>query len=91
MVLTLPMVKSAKKSANKSADKSANKSANSILTKRQKEIIGLMEEGEEYITEFVADKIGLKAPRTRQILNELADLGLVESLGTTKDRRYKKK
>ena len=29
-----------------------------------------MEEGEEYITEYVADKIGLKALRTRQILDE---------------------
>ena len=90
-------------SANKSADsdeKSANKSANSNkesadsmsgLTKRQKEILTIMEDGEEYTTEAIAGAIGLKGPRTRQILNQLVELGKIESLGTTKDRRYRKK
>lgn len=78
-----------KKSANKSAD-SDTKSADSMneLTKRQKQILTIMEDGEEHTTETIAEAIGIKGPRTRQILNELVELGKIESLGTTKDRRY---
>ena len=81
-----------KKSANKSAD-SDKESADSMsgLTKRQKEILTIMEDGGEYTTEVIAGAIGLKGPRTRQILNELVELGKIERLGTTKDRRYRKK
>ena len=79
-----------------SANKSANldeKSADSMgeLTKRQKEILTIMDDGWEYTTEVIAGAIGLKGPRTRQILNELVGLGKIESFGTTKDRRYRKK
>ena len=79
-----------KKSANKSAD-SDKKSANSMskLTERQKQILAIMEYGGEYTTETIARAIGLKGPRTRQILNELVELGEIVSLGTTKDRRYR--
>ena len=49
-----------------------------------------MENGKEYTTENIAALIELKGPRTRQLMNELVELGKVESLGTTKDRRYKK-
>ena len=81
-----------KKSANKSAD-SDKESADSMsgLTKRQKEILTIMEDGGEYTTEVIAGAIGLKGPRTRQILNELVEIGKIERLGTTKDRRYRKK
>lgn len=61
------------------------------LTKRQKEILTIMEDVGEYTTEVIARAIGLKGPRTRQILNELVELGKIERLGTTKDRRYRKK
>ena len=96
-------IESANKSANsdeKSANKSANKSADSnkesadkmdALTKRQRQILTIMEDGREYTTEAIAVIIGLKGPRTRQLMNELVELGKVESLGTTKDRRYRKK
>lgn len=79
-----------KKSANKSAD-SDKKSADNMsrLTERQKQILTIMEDGGEYTTEAIAEKIGLKGPRTRQLLNELVELGKIESLGTTKDRRYR--
>lgn len=79
-----------KKSANKSAD-SDKKSADNMsrLTERQKQILTIMEDGGEYTTEVIAEKIGLKGPRTRQLLNELVELGKIESLGTTKDRRYR--
>ena len=85
-------IESANKSAN-SDEKSANKSADNmtVLTKRQEQILTIMEDGREYTTEAIAGIIGLKGPRTRQLLNELVELGKVESLGTTKDRRYRKK
>lgn len=85
-------IESANKSAN-SDEKSANKSADNmtVLTKRQEQILTIMEEGREYTTEAIAGIIGLKGPRTRQLMNELVELGKVESLGTTKDRRYQKK
>ncbi len=60
------------------------------LTKRQIQILTIMEDGREYTTEAIARIIGLKGPRTRQLMNELVELGKVESLGTTKDRRYRK-
>ena len=81
-------VESANKSANKSADKSDENVGN--LTKRQAQILSLMEEGKEYTTESIAAVIELKGPRTRQLMNELVKLGKIESIGTTKDRRYKK-
>ena len=82
-------LKASIESANKSADSDA-KSADSMneLTKLQKQILTIMEDGEEHTTETIAEAIGLKGPRTRQILNELVELGKIESLGTTKDRRY---
>ncbi len=92
-------IESANKSAN-SDEKSANNSADSnkesadvmvALNKRQTQILTIMEDGREYTTEAIAGIIGLKGPRTRQLLNELVELGKVESLGTTKDRRYRKK
>ena len=84
--------KSAEKSANKSAEKSADKSDENVgnLTKRQAQILSLMEEGKEYTTESIAAVIELKGPRTRQLMNELVELGRLESIGTTKNRRYKK-
>ena len=62
-----------------------------VLTKRQEQILTIMEEGRKYTTEAIAGIIGLKGPRTRQLMNELVELGKVESIGTTKDRRYRKK
>jgi len=53
------------------------------LTKRQKDILTIMEDGKEYTTEAIAGAIGLKGPRTRQILNQLVELGKIESIGTT--------
>lgn len=41
------------------------------MSKRQKQILEYMEKGELYSTEELAVAIGLKGPRTRQLLNEL--------------------
>lgn len=72
-------------SANKSAD-SEKKSADNMsgLTERQKQILTIMEDGGEYTTESIAGEIGLKGPRTRQLLNELVELGKIEICTTEK-------
>ena len=84
--------KLAEKSAE-SAEKSAE-SADSItdeLSKRQKQIYEYMKIGVAYSTEEIAGAVGLKGPRTRQLLNELVVMGVVESTAATKNRRYIKK
>lgn len=43
---------------------------------------------EEYKTEEIAEKIGLKGPRTRQLLNELVAMGRLTCTAVTKNRRY---
>ena len=68
---------SAKKVAEKSAE-SAEKSAEMkevLLSERQKQILEYMELEVLYKTEEIAEKIGLKGPRTRQLLNELVAMG----------------
>ena len=54
------------------------------LSERQKQILAYMDAGVEYSTEQVAEKIGLKGPRTRQLLNELVNMELLACIGTTK-------
>ena len=84
-------------SADKSAE-SAEKSAESAepaelpkpLTKRQVEIVSKMEVGREYSAGEIADMIGLKIPRTRQLLVQLANMERIRMTATTKNRRYVK-
>ena len=84
--------KSAEKSAEsaESAEKSADlkKREGMMLSERHQQILAIMEAGIEYSTEQVAEKIGLKGPRTRQLLNELVNKELLACIGTTKRRRY---
>lgn len=47
-----------------------------------------MDIGVEYSTEQIAEKIGLKGPRTRQLLNELVNKELLACVVTKKRRRY---
>ena len=81
--------KSAEKSAE-SAEKSADSKKMKVidLSERQRQILTYMDAGVEYSTEQVAEKIGLKGPRTRQLLNELVNMELLACIGTTKRRRY---
>lgn len=44
-----------------------------MLSERHQQILVIMEAGVEYSAEQVAEKIGLKGPRTRQLLNELVN------------------
>ena len=85
--------KLAEKSAEKvseSAETSAEKFT-AELSKRQKQILEYMEKGVLYSTEELAVALGLKGPRTRQLLNELVAMGVVECTAATKNRRYIKK
>lgn len=92
---------SAKQLSDKLAEKSAEKISESAensaelitdeLSKRQKQILENMETGVLYSTGEIALKVGLKGPRTRQLLNELVAMGLVECTAVTKNRRYIKK
>lgn len=85
------------KLAEKSAERvleSAEKPAEKItaeFSKRQKQILEYMKEGGLYSTEEIAVAIGLKGPRTRQLLNELVEMGVVKCTAATKNRRYIKK
>ncbi len=88
--LTLNAERFAELLAEKSAE-SAEKSAEyngETLSARQKQILKCMEIGVEYSTEEIAAKIGLKGPRTRQLLNELIELGVLACTAATKNRRY---
>lgn len=79
-----------KKTAEKSAE-SAEKSAETqetLLSERQKQILACMELEVLYKTEEIAEKIGLKGPRTRQLLNELVAMGRLTCTAATKNRRY---
>lgn len=75
-----------------SAEKSAESSDYDLvdLSSRQKQILECMKLGSEYSTKEVAEKIGLKGPRTRQLLNELVAMGFISCTAATKNRRYVK-
>lgn len=90
VTLVMKMEKtSAEKSAEKSADSADYLQINGFdLSKRQKQILAYMDAGVEYSTEQIAEELGLKGARTRQLLNELVDMGLLDYFGTTKRRRY---
>lgn len=93
VTLVLKMVKSDNETSDTNPE-SAEKIAKSSnldglnLSDRQKQILHSMDEDIEYSTEQVAEKIGLKGPRTRQLLNELVDMELLTCTAATKNRRY---
>lgn len=55
---------------------------------KNQQILTIMEVDIEYGTEQVAEKIGLKGPRTRQLLDELVNKELLTCIGITKRKRY---
>lgn len=79
------------KMEKESDEELAEKSADSInmnrsdLSARHKQILTNMGIGVEYSMEQIAEKIGLKGPRTRQLLNELVNKELLACVGTTKE------
>ena len=61
------------------------------LSERQKQILAYMDAGVEYSTEQVAEKIGLKGPRTKELLKELIALDKLIDNGKTKGKLYRLK
>jgi len=74
--------------AEKSTDKTVGLEVN--LSDRHKQILSLMDTNVEYSAEEIAEFIGLKGSRTRQLLKELADKGKICFTAATKNRKYKK-
>ena len=86
-ILKLSLIDSEyKKSAIKIGDKKSTKTQ-----KRMQQIIECMTGETEYRADEIAEKVGLKASRTRELLNLLLAEGTIEALGKNKNRRYKKK
>ena len=77
---------STKKTAEKSAESAETQETS--LSERQEQILACMESEVLYKTEEIAEKIGLKGPRTRQLLNELVAMGRLTCTAATKNRRY---
>ena len=75
-----------KKSAIKIGDKKSTKTR-----ERLQQILQCMEAGEEYSADIIAESIGLKASRTRELLKMLVTEDQVEVLGENRNRRYKLK
>ncbi len=85
----------AKKVAKKSGEKKvAKKSGEKKVTKRTQEkyklILNMMESGKWYKASEFESVVDVKESRIKVLLNELTELGLVESVGSTKGKRYKK-
>lgn len=88
VTLYLKMIpKHGQQSAKKTAEKSAE-TQEELLSERQKQILACMELEVLYRTEEIAEKIGLKGPRARQLLNELVAMGRLTCTAATKNRRY---
>ena len=87
ITLYLRMILALSGKSAESAEKSAEMQA-ALLSERQKQILACMESEVLYKTEEIAEKIGLKGPRTRQLLNELVAMGRLTCTAATKNRRY---
>jgi len=76
-----------------STDSPIRQSADSadIVSDRQKQILEAMEVGCEYKSDEIGVLVGLKPSRSRQLLKELVDKGLIESIGSTNGKRYIRK
>ena len=96
-ILKLSFVKSVdKKALIKSADKkalikSADKKKLTNKTKQQLEkIIEFMEPDREYRIAEIAESLGVKETRARELMRELIRLKKIDATGKNKSRRYRK-
>ena len=100
-ILKLSLVKkqakktSEKKVAKKSGEKKvAKKGGEKNVTKKTKEnynaILGVMQPDVWYKAADFRDCVQVKESRVKELLAELVELGKVESIGSTKGKRYKK-
>lgn len=88
-VLTLPLL-SADSPIRQSAD-SADVADILELKERHRQILSIMELDKAYATDRIAESIGLKPARTRQLLKELVEMGKLDSIGSTNGKRYIKR
>lgn len=76
--------------ADRPADRSADPADKHQLNARQKEVLSKMEYGVEYSAAELAEILGIKGSRTRELLNDLVDKGLLNKTAETNRRRYLK-
>ena len=76
--------------ADRPADRSADPADKHQLNARQKEVLSKMEYGVEYSAAELAGILGIKGSRTRELLNDLVDKGLLNKTAETNRRRYLK-
>lgn len=55
------------------------------------QILDIMEKGKKYRVSDISEMLGLQASRTRQLLSELIDMGIIGTTGITKNKEYFKK
>ena len=84
-ILTLPLGNN-----NPPIRQSAVSAVSVDLSERHRQILSVMEPDMEYSSDEVAELVGLKSSRTRQLLKELVDSKKVESTGSTRGKRYVK-
>ncbi len=60
------------------------------LKDRHQQILSVMESGKEYRSDDISELVGLKGSRTRQLLKKLIELGMIETTGSTRGKRYVK-
>ena len=100
-ILKLSLVKkqtektSEKKVAKKSGEKKvAKKSGEKKVTKKTQEnynaILGAMQPDVWYKAADFKDYVQVKESRVKELLAELVELGKIESIGSTKGKKYKK-
>ena len=88
-ILKLSFIKSADK---KALIKSADKKKLTKKTRQQlEEIVEWMEPDREYRVVEIADFLGIKETRARELIRELIRLEKVSAMGKNKGRRYRKK
>ena len=69
---------------------SADSADSADLNERHQQILSVMETGREYRSDEISELVGLKGSRTRQLLKELIELGMIETTGSTRGKRYVK-
>ena len=72
------------------AKKSGEKKVTIRTQEKYKLILNMMESGKWYKASEFESVVDVKESRIKVLLNELTELGLVESVGSTKGKRYKK-
>ncbi len=88
-ILTLPLVKQAKKASEKNKRKKTSELKQTKKTLENKEkILSYLSQADAAKTSEIAGRLELSEARVRVLLKELADEGMIESRGKTKKKEY---